>query len=384
MDMNVYAVATPAVLAVVGLEAAYCLYQKNGYYRFDDAMANFGTAIGHQITNVAVAAGVFRLFSAVHARWPLAEWGGTPLSFAALYLSIDFLFYWFHRAGHSINVLWAAHAPHHSSEELNYTVGLRASLTQRAASFLFYWPLALVAKPEVVLPLTGLHLLFQLIPHTRVIKRLPRWIEAWLNTPTHHRVHHGMNPKYLDKNFGGTFILWDKLFGTYAEETEPVVYGVLRPVGTFAPIAINLQYWKLLWVDAVAAPRWTDKVKLWFMPNGWRPEGIPPRAPLTSVFGREKLRADLPMKDVKRMALQLPFLLLAMWMITRHASPLEPWQKGLLGAAVWSFLIGWGETLDAARKPKWNLRERVRHHRALKEAAGTADGLKAVLALNRN
>ena len=126
MDINVYSVATPAVLTIVALEAAYCLYQKNGYYRFDDTMANFGTAIGHQVTNVAVAALVFELFVGIHARWPVASWGKTPLSFIALYVSLDFLFYWFHRAGHGINFLWAAHAPHHSSEELNYTVGLRA------------------------------------------------------------------------------------------------------------------------------------------------------------------------------------------------------------------------------------------------------------------
>ena len=350
MDINVYSVATPAVLVIVALEAAYCLYQKNGYYRFDDAMANFGTAIGHQITNVAVAAFVFELFTAIHARWPVAAWGKTPLSFIALYVSLDFLFYWFHRAGHGINFLWAAHAPHHSSEELNYTVGLRASLTQRLASFLFYFPLAFVSEPEVVLPLVGLHLLFQLIPHTRVITRLPWWIESWLNCPTHHRVHHGMNPRYLDKNFGGTFIVWDKMFGTHVAETEPIVYGVLRPVGTFDPIEINLQYWKLLWRDFVDAPRFSDKIKLWFMPNGWRPKGVPPRAPLTSVFGREKLTANLPADARNRMLLQLPVLLGAMWIITRHESPLGPWAKAALGAAVWFVIIGWGAALDAARR----------------------------------
>jgi alkylglycerol monooxygenase len=277
MDINAYAVATPVVLAVVAAEAAWCLYQKNDCYRFDDAMANFGTAIGHQVTNVGVAALVFTAFTALRERVALADWGATPLSFAALYLAVDFLFYWFHRAGHRINILWAAHAPHHSSEELNYTVGLRASVTQRLASFFFYWPLVLVARPEVALPLVGLHLLIQLLPHTRVIGRLPRWVESWLNSPAHHRVHHGINPRYLDRNFGGTFIVWDKLFGTYAEEVEAPVYGVLRPLDTWSPVAINLQYWRLLWRDAVAAPRWSDKVKLWFMPNGWRPEGAPPR-----------------------------------------------------------------------------------------------------------
>ena len=163
-------------------------------------------------------------------------------------------------------------------------------------------------------------------------------------------MHHGINPKYLDKNFGGTFIIWDKLFGTHVEETEPVVYGVLRPVGTFSPIAINLQYWALLWRDAVNAPRMSDKVKLWFMPNGWRPTGVPPRAPLTSVFGRTKLSSDLPKADRTRLLIQLPFLLGAMWMITRHESPLGPWGKAVLGAAVWAMIIGWGAALDAARR----------------------------------
>jgi len=350
MDMNVYAVATPAVLAVVALEAAYCLYQKNGYYRFDDAIANFGTAIGHQVVNVAVAAAAFGLFSGLRARCPLASWGATPASFAALYLCVDFLFYWFHRAGHGINILWAAHAPHHSSEELNYTVGLRASVTQRLASFLFYWPLALVAEPEVVLPLVSLHLLLQLLPHTRVITRLPRWIESWLNTPTHHRVHHGINPAYLDKNFGGTFIVWDKLFGTYAEEREPVVYGVLRPVGTWSPAAINLQYWTLLWRDAAAAPLWSDKLKLWVMPNGWRPPGVPARAPMTPVFGREKLRSSVPPPVRRRLLLELPLALGAMWLVTSHASPLGAWGKAAMGAALWIAVIRWGTALDASRR----------------------------------
>lgn len=349
MDINVYSVATPVVLAVVSLEAAYCLYQKNGYYRFDDAMASFATGIGHQVTNVAVAALIFKLFSALHGRWPLADWGTTPASFAALYLGVDFLYYWFHRLGHAFNVLWAAHAPHHSSEEMNYTVALRASLTQRLASFLFYWPLALVARPEVALPLVGLNLLIQLLPHTRVIKRLPRWIEFWLNTPMHHRVHHGVNPRYRDKNFAGTLIIWDRLFGTCVEETEPVVYGVQRPVGTFSPVEINLQYWRLLWRDAVDAPRWSDKARLWFMPNGWRPAGVPPRAPLLSVFGREKLRSDLPAGARKRLMLQLPLLIGAMWLVTRQDSFLSPLGKAALGAGIWAVLIGWGAALDAFR-----------------------------------
>lgn len=346
MDMNVYAAATPAVLAIVAAEAAWCLYQKNGYYRFDDAMANFATAIGHQITNVAVGAGAFFAFAAVHARWPLADWGGSPATFAALYLGVDFLFYWFHRMGHAVNVLWAAHSPHHSSDELNYTVGLRASLTQRAASFLFFAPLALAARPEVVLPLISLHLLFQLLPHTRVVRRLPRWIEAFVNCPTHHRVHHAINERYLDKNFSGTFIVWDKLFGTFAAEIEEPIYGDLLPAESFGPIDINLRFWKLLWNDAVAAPRWSDKVKLWFMPTGWRPEGVAELPPIPPVRGRIPLRTGAGSREKALMVSSLPILLAAMLTITEGVSPLPLAGRAALGAAVWAVLIAWGVLLN--------------------------------------
>ena len=163
-------------------------------------------------------------------------------------------------------------------------------------------------------------------------------------------MHHGINPKYLDKNFGGSFIIWDKMFGTYAEETEPVVYGVLRPVHTWSPIAINLQYWTLLWRDAVDAPRWSDKVKLWFMPNGWRPQNIPPRAALTPVFGRVKMRSAMPARDRNRLLMQLPFMLGAMWLVTSHDSPLGVWGKVAFGAVIWIVAIGWGAALDAGRR----------------------------------
>lgn len=349
MDLNAYAVATPIVLAVVAAEADWCLYQKNGYYRFDDAMANFGTAIGHQVTNAGVAVLAFSVFDGLHARWGLARWGEDAASFAALYLAVDFLFYWFHRFGHSVNLLWAAHAPHHSSDELNYTVGLRASVTQRLASFFFYWPLALVARAEIVLPLIGLHLLLQLLPHTRAVGRLPRWIEAWLNCPTHHRVHHAINPRYLDRNFGGTFVVWDKLFGTFAEEVETPVYGTLRPPESYGPVAINLQYWALLWRDAFDAPSWRDKARLWFMPTGWRPAGVPPRAAPPPVFGRPK-EAAVPAPATRALMLaSLPVLLGLMLLVTRAESPLGLAGKAAAGALVWAGAIAWGAALDAAK-----------------------------------
>lgn len=348
MDINLYAAATPAVLAIIAAEFAYCLYQKNDYYRFDDAIANFGTAIGHQITNVAVAAMVFATYAGIYARFGFADWGRTPGSFAAMYFGLDFLFYCFHRAGHSINLFWAAHSPHHSSDELNYTVGLRASVTQRFVSFLFYAPLAFVAAPEILLPVVSLHLLFQLIPHTRVIKHLPKWIESWLNTPTHHRVHHAINPQYLDKNYGGTLIIWDKMFGSYAEEVEEPVYGVMRPLATFDPIAINGQYFGMLWEDMKATKSWTDKIKLWFMPTGWRPADLAPRPAAPSTYGRKKLRANLTSAQRAVFLAELPLLLGLMMLVTREDSPLGLAGKLAAGVGVWAWAIWWGRRLDSA------------------------------------
>ena len=171
MDMNVYSLLMPYLLTLITCEFFYCIWQRPGYYNFQDSMANLATAIMNQISNVAVAWAVFHLYDALQKH--LSFWTVQPTltNWIVLFVAIDFLFYWFHRAGHEINILWAAHAPHHSSEELNYTVGARASVTQRIASILFYIPLPLLGFPaEMVVPLLILHHVLQFWPHTRAIE----------------------------------------------------------------------------------------------------------------------------------------------------------------------------------------------------------------------
>jgi sterol desaturase/sphingolipid hydroxylase (fatty acid hydroxylase superfamily) len=352
MWINVYAVLTPVVLALVLAELLYCWVKKNGFYEFQDSVASIGTAVINQCVNVAVAFAVLPLFEALQ-RFSLFELdASTPLGMLALFLGVDFLFYWFHRFGHRTNIGWAAHSPHHSTEELNYAVALRASVTQRLFSFLFYWPLVVAGfAPAEVLAVVALHLVLQFIPHTRVIPILPRWIESWLNTPSHHRVHHARNDRYLDKNYGGFLIIWDRIFGTYEPETEPCSYGLTAPVRTWDPTVINFREWSQLVEDAVHAPRWRDKLRIWIMPTGWRPPGAAERSyePWLIDGVEQKFRsAELPGYRaylVFQVVTAMPFMLL----VSHHGSPISGEGKIILSIGLWLGATAWAGVLESKR-----------------------------------
>lgn len=193
----------------------------------------------------------------------------------------DFCYYWLHRLGHERNVLWAAHSVHHQSEEYNLTTALRQTSSGFIFSWLFYLPLALLGVPPLVfITVASLNLLYQFWVHTRHIPKLG-WLEWVFITPSNHRVHHAQNPVYLDRNYGGVFILWDRLFGTFKEEdpAEPVVFGVTTPLASWNPLWANLQFYAQLWHDARRADSLWDKLRIWFMPTGWRPADVAARYP---------------------------------------------------------------------------------------------------------
>ena len=192
----------------------------------------------------------------------------------------------------------------------------------------------------LVLPLFG-----------RVIPKLPRWIESWMNTPSHHRVHHARNDRYLDKNYAGFLIIWDKLFGTYADETEECSYGLTTPSNTWDPTVINFQAWSTLVGDAVATKSTWDRLRIWLMPTGWRPSDLPPR----------KSRGWRP--EVKFQSTELPgirgylvFQMLAsmplMLLVSHHHSPLNGWQKVAFTAVLWAMATAWAGMLESKR---WGL-----------------------------
>ncbi len=202
------------------------------------------------------------------------------------FVSLDFAGYWVHRLAHTYNFFWNNHIVHHSSEEYNLACALRQSISVifRIYAFLLI-PAAIFGVPSSVIAVVApLHLFAQFWYHTRHIKNMG-WLEYIIVTPSHHRVHHAINPEYLDKNYGQIFIVWDKLFGTYVQEQEsiPAVYGITRPVKTWNPIKINFMHLWLLIQDAWHTKSWKDKCRIWLMPLGWRPEDVIEKYPMDKI-----------------------------------------------------------------------------------------------------
>ena len=212
------------------------------------------------------------------------------------FIAVDFAGYWSHRLNHSINYFWNHHIIHHSSEEFNLACALRQSISNVIGVYaIFLLPAAVLGIPkEVINVIAPIHLFLQFWYHTRHVPKLGL-LEYILITPSQHRVHHAINPEYLDKNLGQIFTWWDRVFGTFQEELDdvPPVYGVTRPVRTWNPIRINFQHLWLLIKDAWRAESWRDKLRIWFMPTGWRPEGFEERYPVLKIedpYNFEKYR----------------------------------------------------------------------------------------------
>jgi len=350
-ETNVYFYLTPLALIFIALEIVLCFVYRRNYITFPEAVANFGTALGNQTTNVLVAAGVYLVYGYLWENFRLFTIEMNWWSFILLLLGVDFIFYWVHRWGHSINIMWAAHSPHHSAEEMNFFVALRASVTQRLCSFLFFFPLTLIGfEPLHIYMMSGIHLFIAFLHHTEFIPKLWRPVEYIFTTPSHHRVHHGVNLKYLDKNFGEFLIIWDRIFGSFEEEKEKVAYGILDHPKTWNPIYINFHFYIVLWRYAVAAPFWWDKIRIWFMPAGWIPRGLPSKAlPDVTTENQIKFRPDMFANSRLYLILQV---VLGIALMIGVISNLFGWttsEKWLGATLLWWQIINWGGILEAKR-----------------------------------
>lgn len=349
--MNVYAFITPIVVLLLLLEIIISVRSKKGVYNFQDTIANLGTGIGNQCINLAVAFLVYKWYGWLHqfAPWTIPT---TWYSMLGLLILSDLIFYWFHRTGHRVNMFWAAHMPHHSSEEMNLSVGIRASFTQRLFQFVFFdWVLVLIGfTPEQVYAVAAVHLLLAYWHHTRLIKRMG-WVERFFVTPSHHRVHHGVNPQYIDKNYSEFLIIWDKLFGSYEEEVEEVCYGITHPPRTWDPIFINFQFWRQLVSDAWRTRSWWDKLRIWFMPTGWRPADVR-SGPSPAVIGyslveQVKYRST-PFAGMNGYLIGQVLLGLAYMYVTINMQwPLSAVDRVVLSVGLFAMIISWGGILQA-------------------------------------
>jgi len=255
-------------LALMVVEGVVARRRGRRAYEAADTRANLLCGLSSLIVNAALRSAIIVGFSQIIAWTPLklpAEHWGTWL--LALLL-LDFCLYWAHRFSHVTRLGWATHATHHSSRRYNLSVALRQSWTTSLMSA-FYLPLALIGAPmEVIIAVQSFSSLYQFWLHTEQIDRMPRWFEAFFNTPSHHRVHHGSDARYLDKNYGGVLIVWDRLFGTFEAERERPVYGLTTPLRSYSVVTINLHAWREMLRDVARAGSLRGAVALIFSAPG--------------------------------------------------------------------------------------------------------------------
>lgn len=269
--VNYIALSIPVFFVLIAIELAYSLYRKRKLYRLNDSLTNLSLGVGQQVVGVFMKGALFAGYLFIYEHWRVASLPSTWWTWLLLFFGVDFFYYWFHRMSHEVNALWAGHIVHHQSEEYNLSVALRQSWFQSAFAWVFYLPLAFAGfEPIMFLTVSSFNTLYQFWIHTRTIGRMGP-LEWVLNTPSHHRVHHGSNPKYIDKNHAGSLIIWDRMFGTFKEEEEEPVYGITTQLKSWNPIWANLHYWQELFNIAAHCRRIQDKIRVFIAPPGWQP-----------------------------------------------------------------------------------------------------------------
>ena len=303
--------ATPVFLLAIGAEYALGRWRGRDTYRWPDAMASIGLGIVSQIVALGTrlfGIGIYALAFEQLALWrlPTDAWW---VWLAAL-LGYDLCYYVYHRFGHRVALGWAAHAVHHQSEDYNLSTALRQTGTGFLTNWVFYLPLAVLGVPPVVFATVALiDLLYQFWVHTQQVGKLG-WFDRWFCSPSNHRVHHAVNERYVDKNYGGILIIWDRLFGTFTEEdeAEPCVYGTRSALHSWDPVAANLQVYRELLADSWRAASWSDKLRIWFKPPGWRPADVAARWPKPAFDLARIERYDPPQSPARLVLAALLFV----------------------------------------------------------------------------
>jgi alkylglycerol monooxygenase len=275
MELNWMAIAVPFFLFFMGLEYLVSKWQKKDYFRFNNSVANINVGIAERLLDTFTVGAFYFVYDYIHRHYAIFDLKPGFLGWVALFLATDFVWYWYHRLAHEVNVFWSAHVVHHQSEDFNYTVSARITVFQAVIRTGFWTILPLIGFPaEMITTMLVLHGLYPFFIHTRTIGKLG-WLEYILVTPSHHRVHHASNPEYLDKNYGDMLIIWDKLFGTFVEEKEDadeLVYGLTKPLESHSFLWQQFHFMMELAETVRRTPGFTAKIKVLF----GRPDDIDP------------------------------------------------------------------------------------------------------------
>lgn len=275
--MNPIVYAIPVFFALMALEWMVARARQQRVYRLGDTINSVGLGAISQVAGLYTRVIYFGIYAFAWQHLALFELSESAWWVWLLGLLLyDFLYYWHHRLGHEVALFWAAHVVHHQSEDFNLGTALRQSSSTFLVGWIFYLPMALLGFPPLVFVVVALiDLLYQYWIHTEQIGRLG-WFDRVFASPSNHRVHHGVNDRYLDKNYGGILILWDRLFGTFEDERDddPVVYGTRKPLRSHDPLWANLEVYAALARDSWRTRPWADKLRVWLKPPGWQPPDL--------------------------------------------------------------------------------------------------------------
>lgn len=352
---NVLLIAIPSFMVLLLTEIAYGQWSGKQTYVFMDTIASLSSGLTNILKDTLGLVVILVSYSWLSAQLAITHIDAGLWLYIIAFICIDFASYWSHRLNHKINFFWNQHVIHHSSEEFNMACALRQSISNILGySALFLIPAAILGIPEqVIAVLAPLHLFGQFWYHTQHIGKLG-WLEYIIVTPSQHRVHHAINPIYIDKNLSAIFCVWDRMFGTFQEELkeEPPVYGVLKPVQSWNPIWINFQHlWGLL-QDAWNTKNWEDKISLWFRPTGWRPKDVAlshPKSLITDVHQRDKYQPKAT-QSLQYWALFHLFATLSLLLLMLyHFESLNNNEIIVLGFALFAAIFGYTSVMDRYR-----------------------------------
>ena len=270
----------PLFLAALLLEAGFSSRHRLGWYHFKDSIASLSMLLASAVVDLLPKLAAIWLMLQLEAISPFAELVGRQWwAWGVLFVLDDLCYYLFHRSNHECRLLWAGHVNHHSSRYLNFATALRQGVGERVPKYLYWLPLPLLGfDTAMVLSMITLSLFYQFWIHTPSVQRLPAPIEWLFNTPSHHRVHHASNPRYLDRNHGGVLIIWDRLFGTFQAELpeEPCEFGLTHNLPDTNPWQVLTHEYRALWRDLSRAKNWRHRVGYLLGPPGWRHDGVNP------------------------------------------------------------------------------------------------------------
>lgn len=273
MDLNPIVLSIPIFFILIGIELVAERLTHRHLYRLPDSIANLSCGITSQLSGLFLKIFAIGIYQYLFQHFALVTLNPGIIYWIALVLLVDFAYYWAHRMSHEVNLFWGGHVVHHQSEDYNLSVALRQSSLQVVWTSAFSLPIALMGfETTHFVLISAFNTLYQFWIHTETIGKLPRWFEFIFNTPSHHRVHHGRNPKYIDKNHAGSLIIWDRMFGTFQEEEERPVYGITKPINSWNAVWANMSHYAEMAKDLQRIPYWSDKFKYLFKKPGWLPD----------------------------------------------------------------------------------------------------------------